>query len=208
MIDEIKNNKTINEISIEHKRSEGGIKAKIQKLSNTNDICKKYCIDNNIINIYEKTKKEMIYILQLEHNKYYVGWTQRSDGERFDEHFDGNGSAWTKKYKPIQVLKWINGTKQDEDNITLELMKEVGWYNVRGGKWCKVCMTEPPEELNTCSKKVTNAINKITNNKNSKNINDKNNTEKWNCKFCNKEFDSKKGTIYHENMYCKIKKSK
>ena len=93
----------------------------------------------------------MIYILQLEHNKFYVGYTSRKNCERFNEHFNGCGSEWTKKYKPINVLEYHEGNKQDEDRITLQLMKKLGWWNVRGGQWCKVKMSHPPDQLNGIS---------------------------------------------------------
>jgi predicted GIY-YIG superfamily endonuclease len=75
-----------------------------------------------------------VYVLQLECNKYYIGYTERQRDERFLEHFQNNGSKWTKKYKPLDVLKIISGTLQDEDEITLQYMKKYGWWNVRGGK--------------------------------------------------------------------------
>lgn len=31
------------------------------------------------------------------------------------------------------------------------------------------------------------------------------NKEKFNCRYCNKEFESQKGTIFHENIHCKSK---
>lgn len=89
----------------------------------------------------------MIYILLLEKNKYYIGYTARRDGERFQEHFEGGGAKWTQKYKPVIVLEWREGTEQDENDVTLELMEKHGWTNVRGGKWCQVEMVKPPKEL-------------------------------------------------------------
>lgn len=108
----------------------------------------------------------MIYILLLEKEKYYVGYTERENGERFMEHFSNEGAAWTKKYKPIQVLEYREGTKDDEDKVTLELMNELGWFNVRGGRWCKVNMTRPPEELveyvpMNVKKAIKSAVSKI-----------------------------------------------
>ena len=48
--------------------------------------------------------KTNIYILRLEGGKYYVG---KSDNptKRYQEHLNGSGSAWTKKYPPISVLE-------------------------------------------------------------------------------------------------------
>lgn len=108
----------------------------------------------------------MIYVLLLEHEKLYVGYTNRENGERFLEHFNGEGAEWTKKYKPIQVLKWLQGSTDDEDRVTLNLMREVGWVNVRGGKWCKVNMTEPPEELvSDVPANIKNAVKNAVKNK-------------------------------------------
>lgn len=89
----------------------------------------------------------MIYVLLLEKNKWYIGYTERKDGERFDEHFSGQGSVWTQLYKPIQVMEWRDGTMEDENRVTLEYMNKYGWWNVRGGKWCSVKMTHPPDAL-------------------------------------------------------------
>src|SRR5665647_802291 len=89
----------------------------------------------------------MIYALLLEHGKIYVGYTERPNGERFLEHFNGDGSKWTQKYKPIEVIEFRQGTLEDEHKVTLEYMKMYGWYNVRGSYYCQVEMTKPPKEL-------------------------------------------------------------
>ena len=104
-------------------------------------------MDKSIIEGYIMDKSSYIYILQLEKDKYYVGFTERKDGDRFIEHFSGKGSSWTKLYKPIQVIEWRVGTLEDEDSVTLEMMNKYGWWNVRGGKWCKVVMEKPPEAI-------------------------------------------------------------
>ena len=44
----------------------------------------------------------LIYILELENKKYYVGKTTNPDF-RLEQHFNNSGSQWTKKYKPIKV---------------------------------------------------------------------------------------------------------
>lgn len=89
----------------------------------------------------------MIYILLLEENKWYIGYTDRKNGDRFQEHFSGNGSKWTQLYKPIQVMEWREGTLEEENKITLEYMEKYGWWNVRGGSYCQVEMTKPPKQL-------------------------------------------------------------
>lgn len=89
----------------------------------------------------------MIYVLLLEHGKIYVGYTERQNGGRFLEHFDGNGAKWTQKYKPVEVIEFREGTLEDEKEVTLEYMRKYGWYNVRGSCYCQVEMTKPPKEL-------------------------------------------------------------
>lgn len=38
-----------------------------------------------------------IYILELENNKYYIGKTTNSNF-RLKQHYNSDGSVWTKKY--------------------------------------------------------------------------------------------------------------
>lgn len=47
---------------------------------------------------------EYIYILKLKNNKYYIGKTLNVEN-RFHQHINGTGSSWTKKYKPISIIK-------------------------------------------------------------------------------------------------------
>ena len=51
-----------------------------------------------------------IYILKLNNSKYYVGKTNRSVNERYQEHLEGIGSLWTKIYKPLSVVKQIENS--------------------------------------------------------------------------------------------------
>lgn len=84
-----------------------------------------------------------IYILHLNNDKYYVGKTNRLIDDRYKEHLDGNGSFWTKKYKPLSVIKKIeNSSPFDEDRYVKEYMAIYGIENVRGGSYNQ-------EELNS-----------------------------------------------------------
>ena len=47
-----------------------------------------------------------IYALKCQQNKYYVGKTTNPN-IRLESHSNANGSAWTKKYKPIRVMELI-----------------------------------------------------------------------------------------------------
>jgi hypothetical protein len=41
------------------------------------------------------------------------------------------------------------GSFEKEREVTLALMREVGWENVRGGPWTRLKMNRPPSDLNT-----------------------------------------------------------
>jgi len=86
---------------------------------------------------------EYVYILELENDKYYVGYTENFDS-RMISHFGGNGSKWTKLHKPIAVIGVSRGGKNDEDIKTIDMMIKYGYQNVRGGRYCKCEMLKEP----------------------------------------------------------------
>lgn len=93
-----------------------------------------------------------IYVLKLERGKYYVGMT-RHTVQRLTQHWDGDGSAWTRKYEMQDLLEWYPKKREsDENKITLQVMAKYGVRNVRGGDWCKVRMTK--KEIAGLEKKV------------------------------------------------------
>jgi len=79
-----------------------------------------------------------IYVLKLKKGKYYVGLT-RNDFQRLNQHKEGKGAAWTKKYPPVSIESVTPNLKEsDENRITIEMMKKHGIENVRGGEWYHV----------------------------------------------------------------------
>ena len=86
-------------------------------------------------NINEKTS---IYKLNLECGKKYIGKTTDID-RRMNQHFSGNGSQVTKKFKPIdgEIIDEVNGFFSDnaEQEHTDKYIKKYGYENVRGGKY-------------------------------------------------------------------------
>jgi hypothetical protein len=79
-----------------------------------------------------------IYALKLENGKYYVGRSYNVP-KRLNQHYDGEGSVWTKKHKPIKLNEvFLNKTKFDEDKYTLMYMSIYGIENVRGGSFCSI----------------------------------------------------------------------
>jgi len=55
----------------------------------------------------------MICIFELENNNYYIENTNNPE-IRFQEHIDGNGSHWTRLYRPIKIVKVITSLLPDE----------------------------------------------------------------------------------------------
>jgi hypothetical protein len=88
-----------------------------------------------------------IYVLELVNNKYYIGKTDNPDF-RIEQHFNANGSVWTKKYKPIKVLELINNCdKYDEDKYTIKYMENFGVNNVRGGSFCQIILDKNTTDI-------------------------------------------------------------
>lgn len=81
-----------------------------------------------------------IYVLALENGKYYVGASDLPN-DRIIAHFSGNGSAWTRKYRPERIVKEVKGDVFDEDKVTKQMMHHYGIDHVRGGSYCQVILT-------------------------------------------------------------------
>lgn len=164
--------------------------------------------------------KTNVYILRLEGGKYYVG---KSDNpiKRYQEHLDGRGSSWTKKYKPVEVLKVIeNVTAFDEDKYTKEYMAKYGIDNVRGGSYVTHELDDTQYEA--LEREIWAAKDCCTNcgrkghfskscfastdvNGNPIGYNDSDSDEYvWQCEYCHLEFESEKKCGMHEQI-CKYK---
>ena len=67
--------------------------------------------------------------------------------ERYKQHLSGNGSTWTKKYKPVSLVKVISNVSHfEEDKITKEYMSKYGIENVRGGAYVNEKLFEDQED--------------------------------------------------------------
>jgi hypothetical protein len=98
-----------------------------------------------------------IYILQLQNNKFYIGKTN-NPFFRLEQHFNSNGSAWTKKYNPIKVIEIIpNCDNYDEDKYTIKYMTQYGINNVRGGSFCQIKLDE--NNIETITRMINGASN-------------------------------------------------
>lgn len=151
-----------------------------------------------------------IYVLKLQHDKYYVGKTS-NPYFRVESHFNSEGSEWTKINKPVKLLELIEGDDYDEDKYTKKYMDKYGIDNVRGGSYTSVKL----------DKETKNQLIKISNSTNNRCFKcgkeghfaksckkqDLNESEKnviWCCEYCDKEFENEEKCEYHER-YCKKK---
>lgn len=79
-----------------------------------------------------------LYILALENNKYYVGKT-KNPNYRITQHFENNGSDFTKLYKPLTIINIIHDIDDFmEDRYVEMLMNIYGINNVRGGVYSQI----------------------------------------------------------------------
>ena len=80
--------------------------------------------------------KTIIYILNLEHNKIYIGKTTNFK-RRMKEHWTSRGAQVTKKFKPMsgRILTICNGyfANKLEQKYTEKYINKCGYENVRGG---------------------------------------------------------------------------
>ena len=168
-----------------------------------------------------------IYVLKLKNNKYYVGKTE-NPSFRLENHFNQNGSYWTKKYKPLKLYELKpNCDNYDEDKITIQYMRKYGKDNVRGGSFCQINLSKENEitlerMINGSSDKcyncggnhfIKNCPRKMNYQKETKKYNEEyyeetDEEEYWECEYCGKLFDTEKGCLFHENVYCKKKYKK
>lgn len=86
-----------------------------------------------------------LYVLLLQHSKYYVGMTAQKVTSRYGQHELGIGAKWTRQHPPIGILETIELGFMSESEAcaletkkTLELIREHGELCVRGGKFCFV----------------------------------------------------------------------
>jgi len=155
-----------------------------------------------------------IYILKLEQGKYYIGKTNHPEF-RLANHFQSNGSEWTKKYKPLEVIDIKpNCDDYDEDKVTRQYMDKYGINNVRGGSFVTIKL----------KKSIIDTLNQMNNGTNNKcficgkdnhfakdceedecwetESDEEEHETVWGCEKCGKEFTEEKKCVYHEK-YCR-----
>ena len=82
----------------------------------------------------------VIYILELENNKYYVGKTKNLE-KRLQQHNDGTASHWTNIHKFIRLVQSYPQTSPyEEDAKTIDMMEQYGIDHVRGGIYTQIIL--------------------------------------------------------------------
>jgi NAD-dependent DNA ligase len=106
-------------------------------VAKTETVAKKDVVKKDVAN-KDVVKKINIYILGLEDEKYFVGTTTNTYFT-LKSYLNNNKAAWTQKYKPLRVTRFIEDCYDyEEDIVTLNLMKIYGIANVRGGSYANV----------------------------------------------------------------------
>jgi predicted GIY-YIG superfamily endonuclease len=169
-----------------------------------------------------------IYVLCLEGGRYYVGKTNDII-ERYQQHLNGNGAAWTRKYKPISLVKTIeNVSSFEEDKITKEYMAKYGIDKVRGGSYVEIELSEfhiaalkmeiwsakdlctqcgrPGHFVKDCYAKTDASGKKIEYEEDSdeedSDEEDSDEEDEWECEYCERTFTTEFGCEVHEKS-CK-----
>lgn len=99
-------------------------------------------------------RKCQIYVLRLQHGKYYIGQTTNIKA-RFAAHRNGKGAEWTCLHKPIEIIECIEGEPLDEEKLTLKYMEKYTINNVRGGSYCQIKLSS--EQVEQIQKSLDNA---------------------------------------------------
>jgi|SRR5579872_1011 len=88
-----------------------------------------------------------VYVLRLKQKKWYIGYTKRVTCDQLLDPKTNHGVQWTQIYKPVEVVYYTIGRWDETKELTLEYMHEYGWENVRGFRWCKTKLEQPPRNL-------------------------------------------------------------
>ena len=141
---------------------------------------------------------------------------------------NGQGSSWTKKYKPISLVKCdSNVSPFEEDKVVKEYMSTYGIDNVRGGSYTQVILDSVQTEalnreirggtdacqqcgqkghfMRYCpNKKTTYKKSYIVSDESDEDSEEDSEEDEWGCEYCDRTFTTAFGCGVHEKS-CKEK---
>jgi len=168
-------------------------------------------------------KMTNIYVLRLEGGRYYIGKSE-DVLNRYQQHINGNGSAWTKLYTPVALEKTIeNVSPFEEDKVTKEYMSKYGIDKVRGGSYVEVELSDFHREAlkmeiwgakdlcTQCGRAghfVKNCYAKTDVSGNAIEYEEEEDEEEdeWECEYCDRTFTTEFGCTVHERT-CRARSS-
>lgn len=96
---------------------------------------------------------EKVYVLKLEHDKFYVGRAQNVL-MKLQLHLTGRVNQWTKDHPVIDIVEVSDS--RTVDKIVIKYMHKYGIENVRGGSFSRIELNERDIEIiNKHLKRVT-----------------------------------------------------
>ena len=174
--------------------------------------------------------KTNIYVLRCQGGRFYVGKSSNV-AKRYEQHMNGTGSAWTKKYKPVSIENIIeNVSPFEEDKKTKEYMAKYGIDKVRGGSYVDIDLSDEhvfllKREIWAAKDLCTNCGRKGHFNKNcyaktdidgdvieyedededddSDSSEESDSDDDWECDYCNRTFTTEYGCKVHERSCSK-----
>ena len=96
----------------------------------------------------EIEKQLHLYVLQLANGRYYVGRSANLNVQAAELGLHGGGQRWIQENQPAKLL--YKQPIEDETlvrDVTLGLMREHGWENVRGWGWSQTNLKQAPLAL-------------------------------------------------------------
>lgn len=98
-----------------------------------------------------------IYVLKCKGDRYYIGSTENFE-KRINDHFEGKGSYYTRKYPPEYVVEsYTSEDPFDEDKTVKKYMATHGIDNVRGGVYSQITLSQ--EQISHVVREIRGALN-------------------------------------------------
>ena len=104
-----------------------------------------------------------VYMLRCRDGAYYVGHTDTPE-IRMAQHYAGQGSDWTKRRLPVELV-WADNTSSREEALMFERRLK-GWTRAKkealiAGDWDRISfLARPPHERPSTSLRTNEVVNR------------------------------------------------